>query len=103
MVTAMEKTARLSVEVNESIKSQFKQLAKEKERSVHFLMKHALDEYLDRESEKKAMREAFYDSAEQAIIDYHETGLHVTHDDMSAWLDSLKSANTDIPMPACHK
>ncbi len=98
-----EKTARLSVEIPESIKVQLKSLAIEKERSVHFLMKRAINEFLSREEEKKALQKAFFDEAEEAIQHYEETGLHLTHEEVSEWLTSHKTDNSPKAIPKCHK
>lgn len=103
MPVVTEKTARLSVEVPESVKGKLKDLAAEQERSVHFLMKRAINEYLSREFEKKALKKILYDEAEEAVEHYSETGLHLTHAEVVNWLNSYKTGHTAKAAPKCHK
>lgn len=60
-------------------------------------MKEAIEDYLSREE----WEESFVADAMASLADYEETGLHITHEEFSAWVDALdKDPNT--PMPECH-
>ena len=41
-------------------------------------------------------------AAEASAKEFEETGLHVTFDEMSSWVESWGSDN-EKPMPICHK
>ena len=38
----------------------------------------------------------------RSFENYQQTGLHVTHDELQAWADSLNS-DTPLEVPTCHK
>lgn len=78
-------------------KSLLSQIAAAKSRSVHFLILEAVDSYLERET----ARLNFLQEAEASLKHYHETGLHVTQDEMMAWADSLYTEN-ELSAPICH-
>lgn len=44
-----------------------------------------------------------YDVAEQALNHYKETGLYLTHEEVSDWLTSYKTGNIPKVIPECHK
>ena len=74
------------------------QIAELKQRTVHSLVVEAVDAYI-------AQMQAKMDYEAQAIRsfeNYQQTGLHVTHDELQAWANSLTS---DMPLeaPTCHK
>jgi predicted transcriptional regulator len=51
---------------------------------------------------QKERDHAFNQSCLDSYNNFLETGLHVTHDEVSAWMDSWGSEN-ELPMPTCHK
>ena len=74
------------------------QIAEQKQRTVHSLVVEAVDAYI-------AQTQAKMDYEAQAIRsfeNYQQTGLHVTHDELQAWADSLNS-DTPLEVPTCHK
>lgn len=76
--TNIQKKTNLSVKVNLGVKSQLQHIAKEK------------------------TKQAFYKRAEDSLLHMRETGLHVTHEEVTDWLQSLKTDNPK-PIPQCHK
>jgi predicted transcriptional regulator len=92
------KKSPLSIKLDPSKKEQLEWIAEKKERSVHFLLCHAVSEYIENETK----RLKFYEEALQASNHYKETGLHVTHEEMMVWADSL-GTNNELPPPVCHK
>ncbi|WLF83723.1 hypothetical protein [Moraxella sp. ZY210820] len=59
-------------------------------------------EKMIQERVKQIMFAQFVDDAVEAHEHYIATGLHTTHDEMKAWVNSL-STNTDHRPPVCHK
>ena len=81
----MAKTT-VGVKLDEETRDRLKRLGRIKDRSSHWLMKEAIGRYLDAEERyeaEKAEDEARY-------REYLETGEHVTHEAMIAWLDELE-------------
>ncbi len=46
--------------------------------------------------------EEWYKKGLQGLHHYDKTGLHVTHDEVCKWLNSLKTDNPQ-PIPQCHQ
>ena len=88
----------LSIRLGAEKKDQLAWIAEKKDRSVHFLLCQAVSDYI--ESETKRLE--FYEEALQASKHYAETGLHTTHEEMTAWIESLGTDNELTP-PVCHK
>lgn len=93
-----QRTTLLSVKLEAEEKNLLTKIAKEKECSVHFLMCQAVREYIEREQ----ARLNFFEDGRKAIEHYDQTGLHVTHEEMRAWVESLGSSGELTP-PVCHK
>ena len=72
-------------------------LAVMKKRTPHYLMKEAILEYVQREE----ARQNFIKVADASFEHYKETGLHITLDEFSAWVDDVQK-NPDAPITACH-
>lgn len=89
------KNMTVKLEVSEQLR--LTTIAKAKKRSPHYLMKEAIQRYLD-EEEVEQRQIAL---AQESLNQYKETGLHVTLGEMQAW---LKAKNTDreSPLPECH-
>lgn len=92
------KVAPLSIKLGAEKKEDLAWIAKQRERSVHFLLCQAVEEYIENEK----ARLAFYEEALQASEHYKKTGLHVTLEEMKAWANNLGTAN-EQPLPKCHK
>ena len=71
----------VSVKLDADERTRLSAVAAARKRSSHYLMR----EYLTREE----LRQDFADEAERARIDYEKTGLHVTLDEVDAWVRSL--------------
>ena len=87
----------VAVKIDEDIKARVKRLAEARHRTAHWLMREAITQYVDREEK----REAFRQDTLKAWEEYRTTGLHVTADEVDAWLAQLEQGN-DIEPPACH-
>jgi predicted transcriptional regulator len=79
----MSKTT-MGIKLDDETRDRLKALAEARRRSAHWLMKEAIGQYLQREEEiERRNREA-----DAAWDEYRVTGKSVSHEDMSAWLDS---------------
>ncbi|WP_199175547.1 CopG family ribbon-helix-helix protein [Telmatospirillum siberiense] len=88
-----------SLKLDEEIKGKIRRLAEARRRSAHWIMREAIEQYVDREEK----REQFRQSAIAAWNDYQATGLHVTATEADAWLARLEDGeDVDPPPPECH-
>lgn len=86
----------LSVKLDPAQQERLRLLAEQRDRSPHYLMREAIQQYLEREE----ARESFRRDALAAWEHYRETGLHVTGDELAVWLDSWGSDHeADAPTP----
>ena len=60
-------------------------------------MRQAVEQYLDREESREAVRR----DAMAAWEAYQADGLHATAEEVDAWLAKLE-AGDDVPPPECH-
>ncbi|MFA5241485.1 MAG: CopG family ribbon-helix-helix protein [Sulfuricella sp.] len=88
----------VTIKIDPETKERVKRLADARHRTPHWLMREAIQQYVEREEK----REAFQQDAINAWQEYQETGLHVTGDEVIAWLDTWGEEN-EKPAPLCHK
>ena len=93
MATASTTSLKLDAETKQRIQ----RLASARRRSAHWLMREAIRQYVEREEEREALRQAALDAWES----YQATGLHVTADEADTWLAKLE-AGEDSEAPECH-
>lgn len=86
-----------SLKIDPEIKQRVQRLAQARNRSAHWLMREAVEQYVEREEKREAFRQA----ALTAWAAYQETGLHVTAGEADAWMAKLE-AGTDADSPECH-
>jgi predicted transcriptional regulator len=79
----------VSVKLDQETRARIEQLAKKHRRTAHWLMREAIQQYLEREEK----RESFRQDAINAWKEYQETGLHVTGSEVSIWLDTWSEEN----------
>lgn len=87
-----------SVKLDDDLKGRLQHLAAARQRTPHWIMREAIAEYVEREEK----REAFKQDARQAWEDYQATGLHVTGEEVIAWLETWGTDDEKAP-PECHK
>lgn len=90
-------TRPVSIKIDEDIQNRIKRLADTRQRSSHWMMLEAIRQYVEREEK----REAFLQDGIRAWNEYQATGLHVTGDEVIAWLAQLE-AGEDVDPPECH-
>lgn len=86
----------VTIKVEENITTRVKRLADARQRTSHWLMREAITQYVDREEK----REAFRQDALKAWEDFRENGLHVTADEVDAWMAQLEQGN-DVDLHSC--
>ena len=90
-------TTPVSVRLDESIKTRMQTLSSQRQRPAHWLMREAIEQYLDREEQHQALLQA----GKEAWEHYRTTGEHVTGEEADAWLAQLAAGN-DLEPPPCH-
>ncbi|OCX67740.1 CopG family transcriptional regulator [Acidithiobacillus thiooxidans] len=88
----------VSVKLDNDIRDRIRHLADVRHRTTHWIMRQAIEEYVEREEK----REAFRQGTLKAWEEYQETDLHVTGDEVIAWLETWGDDNEQTA-PACHK
>lgn len=87
----------LAVKLNPDIRDRIKRLADARHRTAHWMMREAIQQYVEREEK----REAFRQDGLRAWNAYQSNGLHVPLEEANAWLAKLE-AGQDVEPPECH-
>ena len=87
-----------SVKLKPELKERIDRLAESKDRSAHWIMTRAIEEYIEREEQEAE----FTRRSEEALADYKRTGLHLTNEEVIEWMDKI-IAGENPPMPKPHK
>lgn len=98
LTTPSRRITPLSVKLDLHEKEQLAEIAKEKARSVHFVLCEAVREYMEREK----ARLSFKKEALGAWEHYQQTGLHVTENEVNNWIANLYTEK-ETALPLCHK
>jgi predicted transcriptional regulator len=91
-------TRPIAIKIDQDTRDRVKRLAEARHRTSHWMMREAISQYVEREEK----REAFRQDAINAWNEYQETGLHVTGDEVVAWIDTWGEEN-EKAAPICHK
>lgn len=85
-----------SIKLEDDLRDRIQRLAEQRDRSVHWLMREAIRQYLDREEQQeRALQEAL-----DAWGDYQETGRALAAGPVQAWLARWGEDDEQEP-PAC--
>lgn len=87
----------MAIKIDLDIKERVRRLAEARQRTPHWLMREAIQQYVEREEK----REAFRQDGIRAWGEYQATGRHLTGKEADAWLAQLE-AGQDIEPPECH-
>lgn len=93
----MPSTSTTSLKLDNELKSRVHRLAEARRRSAHWVMREAVEQYVEREEKRESLRQ----DALAAWNHYQTTGLHVTAEESDAWLAKLE-AGEDAEAPECH-
>jgi predicted transcriptional regulator len=86
-----------SLKLDSAIKERVHRLAEARRRSPHWIMREAVEQYVEREEKRERLRQ----DALAAWDDYQTTGLHLTAEEADAWLAKLE-AGKRAAIPKCH-
>ena len=85
-----------SLKLDIEMKERLQRLALARRRSPHWVMREAIEQYVEREEK----REQFRQDALVAWTHYQTTGRHLTAEEADAWLAKLE-AGKDAAPPKC--
>lgn len=86
-----------SLKLDTQIKNRLQWLATVRDRKPHYLMREAIQQYVEREEK----REQFRQDALAAWNDFQVSGFHVTAEEADAWLAKLEAGDA-AEAPECH-
>lgn len=87
-----------SIKLDDELKSRVKNLADHRQRSAHWLMREAIEQYVEREERRVAFKRETLEAWEE----YQATGLHATVDEVENWLANWGTDDEASP-PQCHE
>ena len=87
-----------SLKLDSSVKKRVQRLASARRRTPHWLMREAIQQYVEREEKRERLRQ----DALAAWNHYQTTGLHVTAEEADSWLAKLE-AGKKAALPKCHE
>jgi predicted transcriptional regulator len=93
----MPKPSTTSLKLDVETKQRVQQLASARRRTPHWVMREAIEQYVEREEK----REKFRQDALAAWAHYQTTGLHATAEEADTWLAKLEAGKGAAP-PKCH-
>jgi predicted transcriptional regulator len=83
----------VAIKIDDDIRARVKRLAEARQRSAHWLMREAIEQYVEREEK----REAFRHDTLKAWDDYRASGQHVSAAEADAWLARLEQGDAAEP------
>ena len=86
-----------SLKLDSAMKERVHRLASARRRSPHWVMREAVEQYVEREERREQLRQ----DALAAWDGYQATGLHVTAGEADAWLAKLEAGKHAV-IPKCH-
>ncbi|MFZ3341197.1 MAG: ribbon-helix-helix protein, CopG family [Terriglobales bacterium] len=92
----MSTPSTTTLKLDGKTKKRVQRLASTRRRSAHWLMREAIEQYVEREER----REQFRQDALAAWDHYQTTGLHATAEEADAWLARLEAGKNAAP-PKC--
>ncbi len=93
----MANLSTTTLKLDSAMKERVRRLASARRRSPHWVMREAVEQYVEREEKREQLRQ----DALAAWAEYQTTGLHVTAKEADAWLAKLE-AGRRAAIPKCH-
>ena len=93
----MATVSTTSLKLDSAIKERVQRLAAARRRSPHWIMREAVEQYVEREEKREQLRQ----DAVAAWDEYRTTGLHLAAEEADAWLSKL-AAGKRAAIPKCH-
>lgn len=91
-------TVPMSIRIEASAKERLKKIAERQKRTAHALATEAINTLIEQKEREYAFNQSCVDSYNQ----FKETGLYVSHDEVTAWMNSWGTDN-ELPTPICHE
>jgi predicted transcriptional regulator len=92
----MPATTTTSIKLDPAIKERVQRLADARRRSAHWVMKEAIEAYVEREEKQEQLRDELMTRWQE----YEETGLHVGDEEARSWLTRLaRGEKPPLPEP----
>ncbi|WP_428374562.1 CopG family ribbon-helix-helix protein [Lichenicoccus sp.] len=88
----------VSIKLDDALKGRVQHLAASRRRSAHWIMREAIQQFVEREE----ARESFRHEALASWVGYRQTGQHLTGDETRDWLRRWGSEEGS-EAPACHE
>jgi predicted transcriptional regulator len=88
----------VSVKLDDALKSRVQDLATSQRRTSHWIMREAIQQYVEREE----ARESFRQEALASWAEYQQTRQHLTGGETRMWLQSW-GETPDADAPTCHE
>ncbi len=89
-------TKPMSIKLDLNTRARIEHLAEVRRRTTHWMMREAIQQYVEREEK----RETFRQDGIRAWEEYQATGLHATAKEGDAWLAKLEDGQ-DVEPPKC--
>jgi predicted transcriptional regulator len=86
-----------SLKLDIALKERVQRLASARRRTPHWLMREAVEQFVEREEKREQLRQ----DALAAWSDYQTTGLHLTAKEADAWLAKIETGKR-AAIPRCH-
>ena len=86
-------TATTSLKLDAEIKARLQRLADARRRSQHWLMREAIEQYVDREERREQLRQ----DALAAWAEYQSSGRYVSAEEADNWLGRLEAGEDAEP------
>ncbi len=87
-----------SIKLEDGLKNRIQNLANLRNRSPHWIMRQAINDYVEREE----TRESFKQEALSSWKSYKETGQHLTGQEVKDWLNTW-GTDREAAIPECHE
>lgn len=87
-----------TLKIDDELKGRVQHLASLRRRSPHWIMREAIEQYVEREE----ARESFKQEALASWTAYQETGRHLTGQEVRTWL-STWGTDAETELPNCHE
>ena len=99
MPVTIEKSraANVTVKLELSERERIKSIAAFRNRTPHFIMKEAIQQYL----KHAEVEQNFISAGESSWQDHESTGLHITLGEAKDWANKLKT-DREATLPTCH-
>lgn len=91
-------TVPMSIRLDATARDKLKAIALRQKRTAHAIATEAIHQLIA----QKESEYAWHESCQAALQHFDETGLHATHDEVTAWMDSW-GQDEELPTPVCHR